>query len=132
MMPWRNMAHGWSAPKDSLSLNYVSPLNVVALVRALKASHYIVAIALTNSLLIAGMTIISTGLLNSKLELIDVKANITVLDQFNFTEIQSERAALPQSAALYASWRFNESLPFGTTEEYATSSLSFENTTGSE
>lgn len=66
LLPWRLMSRGLVPASDSVLLDYLSMWNVSALVKSLKRRHFIVAIAVTASLMIKLMTALSTVLFTTE------------------------------------------------------------------
>ena len=125
LAPWRNMARQWSSAKESLLLNYLSPLKLVTLRRALKDSHYTVVFSVSVSLLLQVLTIMSAGLFGLSFQPVEISSAITTLDEFNVSSLNTggSGSSAPASLVLWSHILDGVPYPYGTTEKYATQSL---------
>ena len=62
LQPWVEMAKGPATADRSLLLDYVTPFQAVALTRAVRNRHFVVASTITVFFLLKVLTIVSTGL----------------------------------------------------------------------
>lgn len=121
LQPWAEMAKGQATADQSLLLDYVTPFQAVALIRALRNRHFVVASTITVFFLLKCLTIISTGL--SSLDQVDRNSTDVVMQLSNsFTGDNYEHAAFVDSRAAYTVYgvqSLNLSYPSGTTAQYA-------------
>ncbi|KAE8356872.1 hypothetical protein BDV28DRAFT_41853 [Aspergillus coremiiformis] len=120
LIPWKSMSQTPRPASQSLRLDYVSDWNVVALFRALKRSHWVVAVAILGTLLLKLLTVVSTGLfMLQNVHVSDAPTRLTA--DAAFSGAGYDRAKVNGSAALtVAGNRFlNLSHPIGTTDKYA-------------
>ena len=121
LQPWAEMAKGPATADRSLLLDYVTPFQAVALTRAVRNRHFVVASTITVFFLLKVLTIVSTGLFS----LDQVNRNSTeVTMQLNnsFTGNNFKHAASVDSRAAYTVYgvqSLNLSYPLGTTAQYA-------------
>jgi hypothetical protein len=121
LQPWAEMAKGPATADRSLLLDYVTPFQAVALTRAVRNRHFVVASTITVFFLLKVLTIVSTGLFS----LDQVKRNSArVAMQLNnsFTGDNYKHAASVDSRAahtVYGVQSLNLSYPLGTTAQYA-------------
>ena len=62
IQPWANMARGPQPAKNSLLLDYVTPLQLLSLWRSLKSGHSTVSTSIVVFVLIKVITVLSTGM----------------------------------------------------------------------
>ncbi|KAJ6132458.1 hypothetical protein N7471_007673 [Penicillium samsonianum] len=101
MMPWVLMFKGPTPAAESVFLDYMSLLNVVSLYRSLRQKHFLVFLCVAGSLLLNGLSVISTGLFELDNRQIPRAADFTVTHQFdasNWNPLASD--ALPFVACL--------------------------------
>jgi hypothetical protein len=121
LQPWAEMAKGPATAERSLLLDYVTPIQAVALVRAIGNRHFVVASTITVFFLLKVLTIISTGLFS----LDQVNRNsteVTLQLSTSFTGENYKHAASVDSRAAYTIYgvqSLNLSYPAGTTAQYA-------------
>lgn len=81
--PWIRMARGASDAERTLLLDYVSMLRPAAVAKAVRSQDFVVACAITISLLLHGAIVVSTALVAPKLLTVtDQAAQIVVTSQF--------------------------------------------------
>lgn len=119
-MPWRAMAKSSTPADHSLFLDYISPWNLLSLFRSLRASHFIVALAIAGTLLIDLLIVFSTGLFMPQITHVTHHSRqlmaSTKLDGSRFiSDCVDERAY----TIIFGVYRNNLSYPFSTTEKYA-------------
>jgi hypothetical protein len=121
LQPWAEMAKGPATADRSLLLDYVTPIQAVALTRALRNRHFVVASTITVFFLLKVLTIISTGLFS--LDQVDRNsADVTLQLSSSFTGEDFKHAASVDSRAAYTIYgvqSLNLSYPSGTTAQYA-------------
>jgi Protein of unknown function (DUF3433) len=61
--PWRNMAHGYSSEKETLTLDYISANSILVVIRALRKRQWAVAASSAGSVSFIVAVAFSTGLL---------------------------------------------------------------------
>lgn len=83
MMPWVLMFKGPTPAAESVFLDYMSLLNVVSLYKSLQQKHFLVSLCVLGSLLLNGLSVISTGLFELDNRQIPRPTNFTVTHQFN-------------------------------------------------
>ena len=120
LQPWAEMAKGPTTADRSLLLDYVTPFQAVALTRAVRNRHFVVASTITVFFLLKVLTVVSTGLFS----LDQVNRNSTeVTMQLNnsFTGHDFKHAASVDSRAAYTVYgvqALNLTYPLGTTSQY--------------
>ncbi|KUJ19489.1 uncharacterized protein LY89DRAFT_773942 [Mollisia scopiformis] len=124
VMPFQVLATSSSPAEDNILLDYLSPMTFIALYKAIRASHYPVAVSITGSLLLRALIIFSTGLLNLEQQIIMTQTQLTVLDRFNFTTNNSNTTStVDLTSEIWAIKAYNLSFPFGTTDTYTSQSI---------
>lgn len=84
--PWQAMSERPEEPEKSVLLDYISAMQPVAMVKAMKNRHYVVAAGIACSLLLRLLIIVSTSLFS--LEEVQVsKSNIPIQLQGNFSTL---------------------------------------------
>ncbi|KAL5360844.1 hypothetical protein BJX96DRAFT_184846 [Aspergillus floccosus] len=86
LMPWVLMLRGRTPASESIFLDYLSNWNVVSLYRSLRQGHYLVALCVTGSLLLNGLTVFSTGLFELDTIRVTQAADLTVTHKFDGTQ----------------------------------------------
>ncbi len=84
MAPWKVMWQGPAPTARTVLLDYLSPMNIVALFTSIEASDLLVALAIVASLLIKLLTIVSTGLfaLRELTAVSDPQASLNLSNKF--------------------------------------------------
>ncbi|EAU31717.1 predicted protein [Aspergillus terreus NIH2624] len=82
-MPWVLMLRGPTPASESIFLDYLSNWNVVSLYKSLRRGHYLVALCVTGSLLLNGLTVFSTGLFELDTVRVTQVADLTVTHKFD-------------------------------------------------
>lgn len=123
-MPWKAMAQGPQPASKSVLLDYVSPWNVLALVKSLRKRHYVVSVAILGSLLIKLTLVFSTGLFAPQLVTVE-EPNILLVttDKFDGSNYDSKFVDARAMYATYGTQVLNMSYPQGTTAKYAVQSF---------
>ncbi|KAF7585421.1 hypothetical protein BBP40_010964 [Aspergillus hancockii] len=120
LMPWKSMSQKPKPASQSLLLDYVSDWNVVALFRALKRSHWVVAFAILGTLLLKLLTVVSTGLfILQDVQLDHVSTILTAQAAFNGANYISAEVDSNTALTVVGNKFLNLSLPTGTTDKYA-------------
>ncbi|MBA7489607.1 hypothetical protein ES702_00141 [subsurface metagenome] len=121
IQPWAEMAKGPAPASRSLLLDYVTPLLVKSLWKAIWYRHFNVAATISVFVLIKLITILSTGLFALKyLPFTNLPQDVRVVTQFD-DSLGLEAAAIDDQPALavYGANIFGLSLPNGTSSSYA-------------
>lgn len=63
MMPWAILHKGPFPAADTLLLDYIEPPRLISLFASIRNAHHPVSLAITGSLLLQFLTVVSTGLL---------------------------------------------------------------------
>jgi len=128
LTPWTAM---WQKPQSaerSVLLDYISPISIVSLFRSVKHRDFGVFIAVSGSLFLKAVTVLSTGLF--------VTANIPItfenapgalqdkfvssdLTYYNRDTIFGTNEEKRSAFIVYGVHNFNLSYPLGTTKDYA-------------
>lgn len=127
-MPWRAMATGPTPALKSVLLDYVSPWNAWAMISAIRASHYVVVLAIIGSLVIKFALVVSTGLLMlQSVAITNHNTSLVATDKFDlafdgsfFTDNSIDYKS---SFSAYGTSLMNLSYPKGTTSQYAMQSF---------
>jgi hypothetical protein len=121
LQPWAEMAKGPATADRSLLLDYVTPFQAVALTRAVRNRHFVVASTITVFFLSKVLTIVSTGLFS--LDQVNRNSTAVTMQLHNsFTGDNFKHAASVDSRAAYTVYgvqSLNLSYPLGTTAQYA-------------
>lgn len=121
IQPWAELAKGPLPAERTLLLDYITPLQFVALWRALKLKHATVASTISIFALIKVLTIISTGLFTLDIVPFDkVPQTMKAITEFNSTGgLPAEKIDARAATAVYGAKTYNMHLPNGTTDQYA-------------
>ncbi|EON69758.1 hypothetical protein W97_09021 [Coniosporium apollinis CBS 100218] len=131
-MPWALMAREQQTAENSLMLDYVSPWILSSLYQSIRASHFPVAVAVTGTVLIKIMTILSTGLLTLAVAPIHNNGTALIaLDKFRNNPFNISSVVSAPVAAVWAASVYNTTLPFGTTRDFAFQSFKTTNPSNS-
>ena len=121
LQPWAEMAKGPATADKSLLLDYVTPFQAVALTRAVRNRHFMVASTITVFFLLKVLTIVSTGLFSLD-QVNRNSAEVAMQLNTSFTGDNFKHAASVDSRAAYTIYgvqSLNLSYPLGTTAQYA-------------
>ncbi|KAF2137462.1 uncharacterized protein K452DRAFT_235787 [Aplosporella prunicola CBS 121167] len=124
MTPWAKLRSGPTQASKALLLDYVSEAQPNALWASLKASDYAVALAITGSLLLKLLTVLSTGLLTLQLE--SRQHNhipLVALDHFDASVFNTSLIDATPALSVVAFKSLNMSYPPGTSDSYAIPTL---------
>ncbi|GIZ43145.1 hypothetical protein CKM354_000638400 [Cercospora kikuchii] len=83
LQPWQNLQRGPVEADDSVLLDYVSPIFVTSLIKAVRRRHYPVAISITGFILLKTITIFSTGLFVLTTTGLDRVGSVTLTTRFD-------------------------------------------------
>lgn len=122
MQPWRALAEGRKEASQSVLLDYISSWNVIVLLKAIKRRQVVVGAAVSASLLLKILIVLSTGLLTlSEVQRTQSGTTLAVKDrflsqgsQFDPNEVDARPAAL-----VLAYGQTNLEHPIGTTLDEA-------------
>lgn len=123
LMPWKatltREAQALSA-SQTLLLDYITPWNVVALARATGNRHWAVCVAVLGSVLVALLTVLSTGLLMLQSVVLEWTA-VGLEARKAFSGIANQSGSVDGLAALVVAGTrgFEMPYPVGTTGRYA-------------
>lgn len=125
------MAKSPAPAKQSVLLDYQSPWNVIALIKAFKAGHWPVVFAVSSSLSLKLIIVFSSGLLSSQSTRIQMSSAFATPYHFDATAFTSNLST-SLSTSLFAKWvgptpyryfigttLLNLSYPLGTTPSLA-------------
>ena len=62
LQPWVQMRKGFQPASQSVLLDYISPMNALALLRSLRHRHLLATLGIAGTLLLTAVTVLSTGL----------------------------------------------------------------------
>lgn len=128
LAPWKEMSKGFAHADKTLLLDYISPINFIAGVSALKDRHFAVAISVLGSLVIRILIIISTGLLVLQNQIIQHKLQpLKVSDKFDASSFNASSVDTRSYLNVYGVAHLNQSFPRGTTHQYAFQSFNTSN-----
>ncbi|KIW70606.1 hypothetical protein PV04_02862 [Phialophora macrospora] len=121
IQPWANMAVRPQPAKNSLLLDYVTPLQVLSFWRSVKRRHFTVSLSIAIFVLIKVITVLSTGIFSLQtVQRHDVPTSMALNNTYDGSTFQ--HAAAVDSRAAYVAYghrQYNISLPIGTTDQYA-------------
>ncbi|EXJ62269.1 hypothetical protein A1O7_02702 [Cladophialophora yegresii CBS 114405] len=120
LQPWANMAMGPQPAKNSLLLDYVTPLQILSFWRSLKRRHFAVSIGIGVFVLIKVITVLSTGIFSlQSVQRNDVPTSMALNNTFDGTSFQHAAAVDSRAAFVaYGHRQYNISLPIGSTDQY--------------
>lgn len=122
------MSKGFARADKTLLLDYISPINFIAGVSALKAHHFAVALSVLGSLIIRILIIISTGLLVLQNQIIQHNFQpLKVSDKFDASSFNASSVDTRSYLNVYGVAHLNQSFPRGTTHQYAFQSFNTSN-----
>lgn len=121
LQPWAEMAKGPATADRSLLLDYVTPIQAVALTRALRNRHFVVASTITVFFLLKVLTIISTGLFSlDQVNRNSIDAALQLSSSFTGENFKHATSVDSRAAyTIYGVQSLNLSYPSGTTAQYA-------------
>ncbi|KAE8394117.1 hypothetical protein BDV23DRAFT_179921 [Aspergillus alliaceus] len=120
LMPWKSLSQTPKPASQTLLLDYVSDWNVVTLFRALKRSHWAVAVAILGTLLLKLLTVVSTGLfMLQNVHISNVSTKLAAQAAFNGTGYNSTKVDSNAALTIVGSKFLNLPHPVGTTDQYA-------------
>ncbi|OCT50315.1 hypothetical protein CLCR_06575 [Cladophialophora carrionii] len=121
IQPWANMATGPQPAKNSLLLDYVTPLQILSFWRSLKRRHFAVSIGIGVFVLIKVITVLSTGIFSlQSVQRTDVPTLMALNNTFDGSSFQHAAAVDSRAAFVaYGHRQYNISLPSGSTDQYA-------------
>ncbi|KAL4892083.1 hypothetical protein BDV59DRAFT_180807 [Aspergillus ambiguus] len=120
LTPWKHMLYGPAASKDTLFLDYIDPWIGQALWNSLQARHFTVSLAITGSLLLRLIIVLSTGLFTSELRhvhLTDIPLQLQ--NEFDGTGFANASIGWEPYGLVYAVDAYGGKYQFGTTDKYA-------------
>ncbi|OQV09514.1 hypothetical protein CLAIMM_13628 [Cladophialophora immunda] len=120
LAPWEAMAARPQPATKSVSLDYISPISLVALYKAAKNLHYPVCLVLLSSLLLTGITVVSTGLFSLQYaEIVTQGATLSTTNKFDIADFDWSTTDARPAAIVYAALDLGLAYPSGTTAQYA-------------
>lgn len=122
-MPWKLMSNKPQPSKQSVLLDYVSPMQPVVLFSSARARHWPVLTAAIGSILIIAMTVVSTSLFVLEQTVLEQgQVPMTISSRINDTVFdQSVIDSSPILSALtVVSGNLSMKYPLGTNQQYAT------------
>jgi hypothetical protein len=117
LAPWRSLAAGPASANRSLLLDYVSPSNLVALVRSMRSMHLDVSLAIAATLLLQLIVIFSTGLFALDTRTL-YRSDVPLTTHVQFANTSTGVSARTFLTAL-AMRQFDLKYPLGSTETFA-------------
>ncbi len=114
-----------SSTPEALVVDYVTPIALVSLFKAIRARHLLVATVLLASVALQAVTILSTGLFD--VEYLQVQRNATLQRLDSITGLDHDFSAISGSPDLtiYSVQNTNLSYPEGTNALYAVPKLHY-------
>ena len=129
-MPWKVMRQGPAPAATTVLLDYVSPMNILALFAAIRASHFFVALAIAGSLLVKLLTIVSTGLFTLRPEVIsNPHATLSLTNKFDGSSLNIAEVNFRPVYTVYGMNTWNLTTPFGTADGFAVQTFNSSNGT---
>jgi hypothetical protein len=121
VMPWKAMLTKKAQPaSQTLLLDYITPWNVVALARATGNRHWAVCVAVLGSVLVALLTVLSTGLLMLQSVVLEwTTVGLSAPKAFGGGAYQSGRVDGLAALVVAGARGFEMPYPVGTTGGYA-------------
>lgn len=120
LMPWSLMHKRIQPAEKSVTLDYLSPWNVIALYKSAKAKHFMVTIAILVSLASNLLIIFSVSFFSVELRsVVNLSTPFTVLDRFDGAALSSLSFDSRAAQAMIATSVLNASFPVGTTRNHA-------------
>ena len=83
LMPWALMLRRPMPASESIFLDYMSNWNLVSLYKSIKRKHYLVSLSVAGTLLLNGLTVLSTGLFELAPVHITKSTSLTVMHKFD-------------------------------------------------
>ncbi|KAJ5835440.1 hypothetical protein N7447_001466 [Penicillium robsamsonii] len=118
LMPWDLMLRGPTPASQSIFLDYLSKMNVVALYQSLKQKHFLVSLSIAGSLILNGITVFSTGLFELDAALIPRPVNLTVPNKFSGADYDPDMIDAKPIVSCMAFSAHNMTRPVGIYETY--------------
>ncbi|KAJ9608752.1 hypothetical protein H2200_006523 [Cladophialophora chaetospira] len=125
MQPWRIIAERQKFPQEALLVEYVTPIALVSLFKAIRARHLLVVTVILASIALQLVTILSTGLFD--VEYLQVRRNTALHRLDIITGLDHDFSIISGSPDLtiYSVQNTNLSYPEGTNADYAAPELSY-------
>ncbi|KAJ5780636.1 hypothetical protein N7457_005796 [Penicillium paradoxum] len=118
LMPWVLMLRGPTPASQSIFLDYLSKLNVVSLYQSLRHRHLLVSLCVAGSLILNGITVLSTGLFELDSVLIARPSNLTVSHKFDYASFDPRSQSAKAYAQCMAFFGLNMTRPVGLYGDY--------------
>jgi hypothetical protein len=125
MQPWRLISQSQTSMPEALLVDYVTPIALSSLFKAIKARHSLVATVLLASLALQLVTILSTGLFDVEYLLVQRNGPISLLDNITGVDHDFSTVSAGPDLTIYSIQNTNLSYPEGTTSLYAVPRLSY-------
>ncbi|KIV94088.1 hypothetical protein PV10_05244 [Exophiala mesophila] len=121
IQPWAELAKGPQPANNSLLLDYVTPLQIVAFWKSLRNRHFVVASTILVFVLVKVITVASTGIFSLQAVPKNNIATVMALNNtFDASDFQHAAAVDTRPAYIvYGHREYNNTLPIGTTDSYA-------------
>lgn len=127
--PWQILKQGPANADESVLLDYVSPWNILAIFKSLKAGHHIVTITILNTLLLRLLIVFSTGLLLLQDVVVqNIPAQLVATDQFDHNEFNASSVDATPTLTVSGISLLDLNFPPGTSSDYAYQSFNLSNT----
>ncbi len=119
------MAEAKSVTSDALLVDYVTPIPVISLFKALRPRHVLVAASISTSIALQVVTVLSTGLFD--MEYLRIGRNTLISQIDSITRLAHDFSTISASPDLtiYSVQNTNLSYPEGTNAFYAVPKLSY-------
>ncbi|KAF8865538.1 hypothetical protein BDZ45DRAFT_415696 [Acephala macrosclerotiorum] len=122
-MPWQVFATKPDSARRNIPLDYLTPLNIIVVFKAIKASYHLVSLAITASFLLRALIVFSPGLLSLQAQLISTPTNISTIDTFNLYQNSTRTLPADLFTAIWTREFYNLTSLAGATADYATQSV---------
>jgi hypothetical protein len=125
MQPWRMISQSQTSMPEALLVDYVTPIALSSLFKAIKARHLLVVMGLLASIALQVVTILSTGLFDVEYLLVQKNGPISLLDNITGVAHDFSTISAGPELTIYSIQNTNLSYPEGTTSLYAVPKLSY-------
>ncbi|KAK4940665.1 hypothetical protein LTR10_019295 [Elasticomyces elasticus] len=125
MQPWRMLAQDPTSASEALLVDYVTPITLKSLFRAVRARHFLAALILLASMALQLVTILSTGLFDVEYLSVQKNGPIPLVDTITGASHDFSNIGAEPALTIYSVQNTNLSYPEGTTSVHAVPKLSY-------
>jgi hypothetical protein len=125
MQPWRMILRANGSMSEALLVDYVTPIPLASLFKAIKAKHLLVAMALLTTMSLQLITVLSTSLFGIEYLLLQRDVTIRLLDSITGVDHDFSAVGGGPDLTIYSIQNTNLTFPEGTTSLHAVPRLSY-------